>query len=250
MIANSRRLAAFTLVELLVVVGIIALLIAILLPALGKAREQANAVKCMSNQRQLGQALVIFTNEHNGYLPKAWFNDGPVSSQRGGKMTWPYRDPMFGWTYLLSLYMGRNKAAFRCPSDDTDHVYDTFNNVYTGLGDDPTADDIPGSYRLNISDLPDGPFEAIRVLLRGWSTPARRSSSPTAARASTETRGTSSRPGRPPTPTSARATRTTSPTTATAAAACTSSPTATRTTSCGRKRGRRVGPSPPAATSG
>ena len=161
---RRKHVTAFTLVELLVVVGIIALLIAILLPALGKAREQANAVKCMSNQRQLGQALVMFANEHGGYLPKAWFNDGIVWSQRNnGKMTWPYRDPMYGWTYLLSLYMGKNKQVFRCPSDDTDHVYDTFNNGMSGLGDDPTADDIPGSYRLNISDLPDGPFEAIRV---------------------------------------------------------------------------------------
>lgn len=156
--------AAFTLVELLVVIGIIALLISILLPALAKAREQANTVKCMSNERQMGQALVMFTNEHNGYLPKAWFNDGVIWSQRNnGKFTWEYRDPMYGWTYILSLYMGRNKEAFRCPSDETNHVYDTFNNGAGGLGDDPTADDIPGSYRLNISDLPDGPFEAIRV---------------------------------------------------------------------------------------
>ena len=155
---------AFTLVELLVVIGIIALLIAILMPALGKAREQANAVKCMSNERQMGQALVMFANEHNGYLPKAWFNDGVVWS--GGdptKIKWQYRDPMYGWTYVLSLSMGRAKEAFRCPSDDTDHVYDTFNDSYPGLGDRGDADNIPGSYRLNISYLPNGPFEAIRV---------------------------------------------------------------------------------------
>src|SRR5688500_9789670 len=98
---------AFTLVELLVVIGIIALLIGILMPALSKAREQANAVKCMSNQRQIGQALVMFTNEHKGFLPKAWFNDGVLWSQmNGGKRTWQFQDPMFGWTYILSLYMG------------------------------------------------------------------------------------------------------------------------------------------------
>lgn len=151
---SERKRAAFTLVELLVVIGIIALLISILMPALSKAREQANAVKCMSNERQMGQALVMFANEHNGYLPKAWFNDGVIWSQRNnGKMTWPYRDPMYGWTYILSLYMGGNKEAFRCPSDETNHLYDTFSS----------STSIPGSYRLNISDLPDGPFEAIRV---------------------------------------------------------------------------------------
>ena len=133
------------------------------MPALGKAREQANAVKCMSNQRQMGQAMVMFTNEHKGYLPKAWFNDGVIwSNINGGKMTWEYRDPMYGWTYILSLYMGRNKEAFRCPSDPTDHTYDTFNNGAPNLPDTPTADDIPGSYRLNISNLHNGPFEALR----------------------------------------------------------------------------------------
>jgi len=159
---------AFTLVELLVVIGIIALLISILMPALSKAREQANAVKCMSNERQLGQALVIFTNDHKGYLPKAWFNDGIVySGMNNGQTTWEYREPFYGWTYLLSLYMGKNKELFRCPSDPTDHLYDTENNGITGIIDDPTADDIPGSYRLNISDLPNGPYEAIRATRLG-----------------------------------------------------------------------------------
>ncbi len=59
----------FTLVELLVVIGIIALLISILMPALRKAREQANGVACSSNQRQLMQAFLMFAAEHQGRLP-------------------------------------------------------------------------------------------------------------------------------------------------------------------------------------
>jgi prepilin-type N-terminal cleavage/methylation domain-containing protein len=59
----------FTLVELLVVIGIIALLIAILLPALAKARDNANRTACLSNMRQLGMAFVMYTNENKGYFP-------------------------------------------------------------------------------------------------------------------------------------------------------------------------------------
>lgn len=64
----SRRASAFTLVELLVVIGIIALLVAILLPVLGKAREQANTVKCLSNMKQLVTAAQMYASENKGYI--------------------------------------------------------------------------------------------------------------------------------------------------------------------------------------
>lgn len=65
----SGRKRGFTLVELLVVIGIIALLIGILMPVLGKARDSANRTACLSNMRQLGMAFVMYTGENKGAFP-------------------------------------------------------------------------------------------------------------------------------------------------------------------------------------
>jgi len=73
---HRNRLRAFTLIELLVVISIIALLIALLLPALGKARESAENSVCRSNLRQLAIAQFAFANDHHGEFSdsKVWVN--------------------------------------------------------------------------------------------------------------------------------------------------------------------------------
>ena len=81
----KRKAIGFTLVELLVVIGIIALLVGILLPALNHAREQANLIKCQANLRSIGQSIAIYEDAYRGVLPEGYYN-GHTNTVTGGNI--------------------------------------------------------------------------------------------------------------------------------------------------------------------
>lgn len=96
---------AFTLIELLVVVAIIATLIAILLPALGRAREQGKATICLSNLRCLSTTVLMYADANGGKFPSAGLG-------HGGSFDEPK-----SWIVQLATEYGQQKQVLRCPAD-------------------------------------------------------------------------------------------------------------------------------------
>ena len=192
---------AFTLVELLIVVAIIAVLMGLLLPAVGRAREQANQVECLSNLRQLTTAFIMYCQDNQGWMPRASPYASPGNPESPQDFLWwqqasrntfavPNRDV---FNSPIMRYLGirqdphpsatvvnfneQRQRVLRCPSDpladhplfvnkndmDGNYFYSySVNNLMQSL--DPTHPQDPLSVPTNIKT--GKPFDVAGKLVR------------------------------------------------------------------------------------
>jgi prepilin-type N-terminal cleavage/methylation domain-containing protein/prepilin-type processing-associated H-X9-DG protein len=134
---RNKSVRGFTLVELLVVIGIIAVLVGLLLPSLNRARESARRTQCLSNLRQISMAFFMYTNENKGWFPApavfgssvGWNGNGAIPPNTQMSPTWVgwsedwivWRnkqpdDPLEG--SIIKYMNNPDPSVMRCPSDD------------------------------------------------------------------------------------------------------------------------------------
>jgi len=132
---TNSRLGAFTLVELLVVIGIIATLIAILIPTLSRARDQAMSTKCKSNLRQIYMALTMYANDNKGWIVEPNANWSPTYTGSPRWFQFIYKDgPTTGANPFQAPtnYMNDGQALY-CPREQ--RVLSSIIQVSYGLND-------------------------------------------------------------------------------------------------------------------
>ena len=132
--SNSRQRckSGFTLIELLIVIAIIAILAALLLPALGKARDRAKAINCVSNQKQIGIGFAMYGADFNGFMPNTWNR-----TTRQDRVLYSTRFKSYadyygvGFSLFQAGYIPKAKT-FECPSIRSLAQYSSFEAIPAG----------------------------------------------------------------------------------------------------------------------
>lgn len=138
---HAEGRGAFTLIELLIVIAVIAILAALLLPALSRAKESVRATQCLSQMRQIGLAVQLYAEENEEEFPCSQH-----SAFSRGQLTWGRAiAPQLGydrvrWTNLLA-------GAYHCPSDRRPSPWSYGQNVYFELGPDDDYEGKPQTWR-------------------------------------------------------------------------------------------------------